>query len=145
MQIAVATRTSRLPLAVMLTTRSLDSNLRSSFLPFVQRLLGHRDHSSMAEQESNKGDDETRARGGKQTFGSANLQHRLRSLCREFHDIFSSTVREHPAVVPPLSMSINKHRWANRRNRLPPRFLTSVSSRPSYMPVVHLDSYISRM
>ncbi len=42
--------------------------------------------------------------------GSANLQHRLRLLCREFYDIFSSTVRERPAVVPPLSMSVNKDR-----------------------------------
>ncbi len=42
--------------------------------------------------------------------GSANLQHRLRLLCREFSDIFSSTVRERPAVVPPLSMSVNKER-----------------------------------
>jgi hypothetical protein len=56
--------------------------------------------------------------------GSTNLQQRLRSLCREFSDIFSSTVRERPAVVPPLSMSVNKDRWADRRNRLPPRFLT---------------------
>jgi hypothetical protein len=39
-------------------------------------------------------------------------------------DIFSSTVRERPAVVPPLSMSVNKDRWADRRNRLPPRYLT---------------------
>jgi hypothetical protein len=35
--------------------------------------------------------------------GSANLQHRLRSLCRKFHDIFSSTICELPAVVPPYS------------------------------------------
>jgi hypothetical protein len=44
---------------------------------------------------------------------SANLQHHFRLLCREFSDIFSSTVREHPAVVPPLSMSVNKDRWAD--------------------------------
>jgi hypothetical protein len=56
--------------------------------------------------------------------GSANLQHRLQSLCREFSDIFLSTVRELPAVVPPLSMSVNRDRWADRRNRLPPPFLT---------------------
>ncbi len=56
--------------------------------------------------------------------GSANLQHRLRLLGREFSDIFSSTVRERPAVVPPLSMSVNKDRWADRRNRLPPRPLS---------------------
>ncbi len=56
--------------------------------------------------------------------GSANLQHRLQLLCREFSDIFSSTVRERPAVVPPLSMSVNKDRWADRRNRLTPRFFT---------------------
>ncbi len=42
--------------------------------------------------------------------GSANLQHHHRSLCREFSDIFSSTVRERSAVVPPLSMSVNRDR-----------------------------------
>ncbi len=56
--------------------------------------------------------------------GSANLQHCPRSLYREYSDIFSPTVREHPAVVPPLSMSVNRDKWEDRRNRLPPRFLT---------------------
>jgi hypothetical protein len=56
--------------------------------------------------------------------GTAGLKHRLRLLCREFSDIFSPTVREHQTVVPPLSMSVNKDKWADRRNRLPPRFLT---------------------
>jgi hypothetical protein len=53
----------------MLTTQSLGTNLRSSFLPlFANAKLDYSDHSSMAEQEFNKGDDEKRARGGKRTF-----------------------------------------------------------------------------
>ncbi len=56
--------------------------------------------------------------------GSANLQESIRQLCNEYIDIFSPTVREEPARVPPLSMIVDKNKWKDKRNRLSPRFLT---------------------
>ncbi len=43
--------------------------------------------------------------------GSANLQHRIRQLCHEYSDIFSPTVRDSPALVPPMSMTVDSDRW----------------------------------
>jgi hypothetical protein len=54
--------------------------------------------------------------------GSANLQKSIRLLCSEYIDIFSPTVREEPASVPPLSMKIDIDKWQDKRNRLSPRF-----------------------
>jgi hypothetical protein len=56
--------------------------------------------------------------------GSADLQRNIRSLCAEYVDIFSPTVRQEPARVPPLSMKVDSDKWKDRRNRLFPRFLT---------------------
>ncbi len=56
--------------------------------------------------------------------GSANLQKSIRLLCPEYIDIFSPTVREEPARVPPLSMKVDIDKWKDKRNRLSPRFLT---------------------
>jgi hypothetical protein len=56
--------------------------------------------------------------------GSADLQRSIRLLCKEYIDIFSPTVREEPARVPPLSMIVDQDKWKDKRNRLSPRFLT---------------------
>lgn len=53
--------------------------------------------------------------------GSPALQTRLKALCREFRDIFSTTVRADPAKVPEMSFKIDLDKWQHKRNRLPPR------------------------
>jgi hypothetical protein len=52
--------------------------------------------------------------------GSANLQREIRLLCAEYIDVFSPTVRQKPARVPPLSMKVNSDKWKDKRNRLSP-------------------------
>ena len=53
--------------------------------------------------------------------GSPWLQERLRSLCREYIDIFSTSVRSLPAQVEPMVIEIDRAKWEVPRNRLPPR------------------------
>jgi hypothetical protein len=43
--------------------------------------------------------------------GSANLQREIRLQCAEYIDIFSPTVRQEPARVPPLSMKLDSDKW----------------------------------
>ena len=49
------------------------------------------------------------------------LQAKLKALCREYRDIFSTTVRSQPSKVPPMNFEIDLDKWQNKRNRLPPR------------------------
>ncbi len=56
--------------------------------------------------------------------GSADLQRQIRLLCREYGDIFSPTVRAEPVKVPPLSMMVDRSKWAGKKNRGTPSFLT---------------------
>jgi hypothetical protein len=56
--------------------------------------------------------------------GSTNLQKSIRLLCSKYIDIFSHTVREEPARVPPLFMKVDIDKSKDKRNRLSPRFLT---------------------
>jgi hypothetical protein len=53
--------------------------------------------------------------------GSPELQEQLRSLCREYIDIFSTSVRSLPAQVDPMVIEIDRTKWEVPRNRLPPR------------------------
>ena len=53
--------------------------------------------------------------------GSPELQKQLRSLCREYIDIFSTSVRSLPALVDPMVIEIDQTKWEVPRNRLPPR------------------------
>jgi hypothetical protein len=53
--------------------------------------------------------------------GPLELQTKLRDLCIEFRDIFSTTVRTQPAKVPEMSFEIIEQQWNHKRNRLPPR------------------------
>ena len=53
--------------------------------------------------------------------GSLELQEKLRGLCREFIDIFSTSVRARPARVDPMTLDINRANWEIPANRLPPR------------------------
>ncbi len=56
--------------------------------------------------------------------GSADLKHCVRLLCCEYSVIFSPTVRNKQALVPPSSVVVNKDKWTHKRNRGSPRFLT---------------------
>jgi hypothetical protein len=53
--------------------------------------------------------------------GSPELQEQLRSICREYIDIFSTSVRSLPAQVDPMVIEIDRTEWEVPRNRLPPR------------------------
>ena len=53
--------------------------------------------------------------------GSPELQEQLRSLCKEYIDIFSTSVRSLPAQVDPMVIEIDRTKWEVPRNRLPPR------------------------
>ena len=54
--------------------------------------------------------------------GSPELQEPLRSLCREYIDIFSTSVRSLPAQVDPMVITeIDRTKWEVPSNRLPPR------------------------
>ncbi len=60
----------------------------------------------------------------KNITGMAELQRSIRLLCKEYMDIFSATVREEPASVAPLSMTVDTDKWKDKRNQLSPHFLT---------------------
>ena len=53
--------------------------------------------------------------------GPIELQMKLKELCSEFRDIFSTTVRTQPAKVPEMSFEIIEQHWNHKRSRLPPR------------------------
>jgi len=53
--------------------------------------------------------------------GSPELQEQLRILCREYIDIFSTSVRSLPAQVDPMVNEIDRTKWEVPCNRLPPR------------------------
>ena len=53
--------------------------------------------------------------------GPAELQRKLRLLCEEYRDIFSTSVRKEPAKVPSMRFDVNEQKWRHKRSRLPPR------------------------
>ena len=56
-----------------------------------------------------------------QFAGPPEFQEKLRSLCREFIDVFSTSVRSLSAKVEPMVIDIDRAKWEAPRNRLPPR------------------------
>jgi hypothetical protein len=48
--------------------------------------------------------------------GAADLQCNIRLLCNEYIEIFSPTVRQEPARVPPLSMEVDIDKWKDKMN-----------------------------
>ena len=63
--------------------------------------------------------------------GSPWLQEQLRSLCREYIDIFSTSVRSLPAQVDPMIIEIDRTKWEVPRNRLPLDTILLKSKQPS--------------
>ncbi len=63
--------------------------------------------------------------------GSPELQEQLRSLCREYINIFSTSVRSLPAQVDPMVIEIDRTKWEVPRNRLPLDTILLKSKQPS--------------
>ena len=53
--------------------------------------------------------------------GDEDLQHRLRTLCKEFKDIFSIELPAAPAKIPEFHLTVNDDEWKVAHNRAPPR------------------------
>lgn len=53
--------------------------------------------------------------------GSVQLQTKIRSLCEEFDDIFTETVRDQPADIPPMEIEVDPEKWHINKHRGPPR------------------------
>ena len=53
--------------------------------------------------------------------GDEELQLAIRSLCTEFRHIFSDTLGEHPADIPPFKIEVKKSEWETHKNSAPVR------------------------
>ena len=53
--------------------------------------------------------------------GDKDPQHRLRTLCKEFKDIFSNELPAAPAKIPEFHLTVKDNEWRVARNRAPPR------------------------
>ena len=53
--------------------------------------------------------------------GDEELQLAIRSLCIEFKHIFSDTLGEHPADIPPFKIEVKKSEWETHKNSAPVR------------------------
>ena len=53
--------------------------------------------------------------------GDEDLQRRLRSLCREFKDIFSNELPASPAKMRNFHLEVDDEKWRVPQNRTPPR------------------------
>ena len=53
--------------------------------------------------------------------GSPVFQEKLRSLCSEFIDVFSTSVRSRHANVEPMEIVVDRLKWRHPSHRLPPR------------------------
>jgi hypothetical protein len=56
-----------------------------------------------------------------QIDGPQTLQDALRALVTEFADIFSNDVGQNPALVDSMKLTVNTEKWADSKNRTPPR------------------------
>ena len=57
--------------------------------------------------------------------GSQSLQTELRKLIGEYKDIFSSTLTEQPALIPPMELKIDDEKWRVRKNCTPHRAVST--------------------
>ena len=53
--------------------------------------------------------------------GDEDQKNKLRLLCNEFRDIFSSELPASPADIPPFELNVDDVKWKVSRNRTPPR------------------------
>ena len=50
--------------------------------------------------------------GHENIFGSESLQARIRELCLRYKDIFSSKVRDTPALMEPMTIEVDDTKWS---------------------------------
>jgi hypothetical protein len=56
-----------------------------------------------------------------QIDGPPLLQSAVRALVTEYRDIFSNDVGKSPAMVEPMKLQVDRSKWADSKNRTPPR------------------------
>ena len=61
--------------------------------------------------------------------GPEELQTKIKILLEEFKDIFSDKLNKEPAKVQPMTLSIDKTKWDAKRNRLPPRLISTAKQK----------------
>ena len=61
--------------------------------------------------------------------GPEELQTKIKILLEEFKDIFSDKLNKEPAKVLPMTLSIDKTKWDAKRNRLPPRLMSTAKQK----------------
>ena len=62
-------------------------------------------------------------------FGTPQMQQRIRTLCKEYRDVFSRAVRKQPAIIPPMRLTVDENRWRTDTkigNRRPARLQGTV-------------------
>ena len=59
--------------------------------------------------------------------GSTEFRKKVRELAEEYNDVFSTTLPEQPANLPPFELIVDEAKWKHKRNRQPVR-LQSVSN-----------------
>ena len=55
--------------------------------------------------------------------GSLEFQEKLRALCREYIDAFSTSVQRRPADVDLMEITVDRQKWKHPSHRLPPRVI----------------------
>lgn len=54
-------------------------------------------------------------------YGPPSLKKALISLCQEYIDIFDTSVRSEPALIPPMELEVDVQRWRTKQHTGPPR------------------------
>jgi hypothetical protein len=52
------------------------------------------------------------------------VKEQILKVCREYKDVFSTTLREETALLPPMVFNVDVHKWYMPRNRRPYRLQT---------------------
>jgi hypothetical protein len=61
--------------------------------------------------------------------GSAFVQAEVRKLVDEFKDIFSATLTDQPALIPPMNLKVEEAKWRVNRNRTPHRAVSTLKQK----------------
>ena len=61
--------------------------------------------------------------------GSPQLQKEVRKLTEEYKDIFSSTLTEQPALLPPMELKVEEDQWCVRKNSIAHRAVSTVKQK----------------
>ena len=61
--------------------------------------------------------------------GSAFVQDEVRKLVDEFKDVFSPTLTDQPALIPPMTLKVDEEKWRVNRNRTPHRAVSTAKQK----------------